>query len=138
MTHDLAPSSHPAGKGPAEAESPGPAIAIAHLHDPDPADVGELIDILGLGDKQRAAYRSLSGGEKRRLSIALALIGRPQLAILDEMTTGLDPEARRDTWACRRPTACAWRYTPTDSRHACSTSASGAPICCTGCSERSH
>ena len=64
----------------------------------DPADVGELIDVLGLGGKRHDYYRSLSGGQRQRLSIALALIGRPKIAVLDEMTTGLDPQARRDTW----------------------------------------
>ena len=56
------------------------------------------MDSLGLAEKRNAYYRSLSGGLKQRLSIALALIGNPKVAVLDEMTTGLDPQARRDTW----------------------------------------
>ena len=64
----------------------------------DPADVGELVDALGLAGKRKDYYRSLSGGQRQRLSIALALIGRPKVAVLDEMTSGLDPQARRDTW----------------------------------------
>jgi len=64
----------------------------------DPADVGELIDVLGLAAKREDYYRSLSGGQRQRLSVALALIGRPKIAVLDEMTTGLDPQARRDAW----------------------------------------
>jgi len=64
----------------------------------DPADVTELAEALGLADKRQAFYRSLSGGQKQRLSIALALVGQPRIAILDEMTTGLDPQARRETW----------------------------------------
>ena len=53
---------------------------------------------LGLEDKRDTAYRNLSGGQKQRLSIALALIGQPRIAILDELSTGLDPQARRETW----------------------------------------
>jgi ABC-2 type transport system ATP-binding protein len=64
-----------------------------------PADVTELVDALGLADKRRDFYKSLSGGQKQRLSIVLALIGQPKIAVLDEMTTGLDPQARRDTWS---------------------------------------
>ncbi len=64
----------------------------------EPADVDELIDVLGLGPKRGDYYKSLSGGQRQRLSVALALIGRPKVAVLDEMTTGLDPQARRDTW----------------------------------------
>ena len=63
-----------------------------------PADVSDLVETLGLADKRRAYYRSLSGGQRQRLSVALALIGGPKIAVLDEMTTGLDPQARRDTW----------------------------------------
>jgi ABC-2 type transport system ATP-binding protein len=63
-----------------------------------PADVAELVRVLGLAGKLKNYYMSLSGGQKQRLSIALALIGRPKIAALDEMTTGLDPGARRDTW----------------------------------------
>jgi ABC-2 type transport system ATP-binding protein len=65
---------------------------------PEPADVAELTEALGLDGKLKDYYKALSGGQKQRLSIALALIGRPKIAVLDEMTTGLDPRARRDTW----------------------------------------
>jgi ABC-2 type transport system ATP-binding protein len=64
----------------------------------EPADVSELIEVLGLAGKRGDYYKSLSGGQKQRLSVALALIGRPKIAVLDEMTTGLDPGARRDAW----------------------------------------
>src|SRR5271154_3448427 len=65
----------------------------------EPADVSELIEVLGLAGKRKDYYRSLSGGQRQRLSVALALVGQPKIAVLDEMTTGLDPQARRDTWA---------------------------------------
>ncbi|UJW31511.1 ABC transporter ATP-binding protein [Saccharothrix sp. AJ9571] len=64
----------------------------------DPADPERLLADLGLTDKRDAAYKKLSGGQKQRLSIALALIGSPEVAVLDELTTGLDPQSRRDTW----------------------------------------
>ncbi len=63
-----------------------------------PADWNELVDDLGLGDHRDKAFGKLSGGQKQRLSIALALVGNPRIAVLDELTTGLDPQARRDTW----------------------------------------
>ncbi|HVV21227.1 MAG TPA: ABC transporter ATP-binding protein [Pseudonocardiaceae bacterium] len=65
---------------------------------PDPRDWRELLDVLGLTGQQRTQYRKLSGGQQQRLSIALALVGNPKIAVLDELTTGLDPQARRDTW----------------------------------------
>jgi len=64
----------------------------------DPADWHDLLDRLGLQDKVDSKYAKLSGGQKQRLAIALALVGSPELAILDELTTGLDPQARRSTW----------------------------------------
>jgi ABC-2 type transport system ATP-binding protein len=64
----------------------------------NPADWRALIDMLGLTAKTSTRFGKLSGGQKQRLSIALALVGTPQVAVLDELTTGLDPAARRDTW----------------------------------------
>ena len=64
----------------------------------EPADVTELTTALGLAGKIGDYYKSLSGGQRQRLSVALALIGQPRIAVLDEMTTGLDPQARRDAW----------------------------------------
>ena len=63
-----------------------------------PADVDELLNVLDLTDKRDDQFRSLSGGQKQRVSIALALVGNPKVAVLDELTTGLDPQARRTTW----------------------------------------
>lgn len=64
----------------------------------EPADITELAEVLGLASKHNDYYKSLSGGQRQCLSVALALIGRPKVAVLDEMTTGLDPRARRDAW----------------------------------------
>ncbi len=64
-----------------------------------PADWPALMETLGLSGKHGTRFGKLSGGQKQRLSIALALVGSPQVAVLDELTTGLDPQARRDTWA---------------------------------------
>jgi ABC-2 type transport system ATP-binding protein len=65
----------------------------------NPADATTLLERLGLSGKRDAMFRELSGGQRQRLSIALALIGTPRVAILDELTTGLDPNARREVWS---------------------------------------
>ncbi|MCZ2811699.1 ABC transporter ATP-binding protein [Modestobacter sp. VKM Ac-2979] len=70
---------------------------VAAFHD-DPADPGELLERLGLRQVADTRYAHLSGGQQQRLAIATALVGRPRVVLLDELTTGLDPEARRDTW----------------------------------------
>jgi ABC-2 type transport system ATP-binding protein len=63
-----------------------------------PRNVDEVIELVGLGEKPRAQVRTLSGGQKRRLDLALALVGDPELVFLDEPTTGFDPAARRNAW----------------------------------------
>ncbi|GAA4915919.1 ABC-2 type transport system ATP-binding protein [Nonomuraea thailandensis] len=63
-----------------------------------PRDWRELLEEWGLADKRNARFGKLSGGQKQRLFIALALVGNPKVAFLDELTTGLDPQARRTTW----------------------------------------
>ncbi|MEV0118792.1 ABC transporter ATP-binding protein [Streptomyces sp. NPDC050844] len=65
---------------------------------PHPADWHPLAERLCLTDKLDSRFGKLSGGQKQRLFIALALIGSPKVVVLDELTTGLDPRARRDTW----------------------------------------
>jgi ABC-2 type transport system ATP-binding protein len=74
------------------------ALELYSAFYPDPVDWRALARELGLTGKLGTRYAKLSGGQKQRLSIALALVGDPQIAILDELTTGLDPQARRDTW----------------------------------------
>jgi len=71
---------------------------FAAFHD-DPEDPDALLSSLGLDEVRDTRYRALSGGEKQRLALALALIGRPEVLFLDEPTAGLDPVARRTTWA---------------------------------------
>jgi ABC-2 type transport system ATP-binding protein len=63
-----------------------------------PRDVGEVLELVGLGPKGDARVKTLSGGQKRRLDLGLALVGDPDLVFLDEPTTGFDPAARRAAW----------------------------------------
>jgi ABC-2 type transport system ATP-binding protein len=65
---------------------------------PHPRDVAEVIELVGLSEKRDERARKLSGGQRRRLDLALALIGDPELIFLDEPTTGFDPAARRSAW----------------------------------------
>jgi ABC-2 type transport system ATP-binding protein len=74
---------------------------INHFHGyySNPRDVDEVIDSVGLKEKEDALIRNLSGGQRRRLDVALGIIGNPELIFLDEPTTGFDPEARRAFWS---------------------------------------
>jgi ABC-2 type transport system ATP-binding protein len=74
---------------------------------PKPDDPDAVIERVGLTDKRRALTHTLSGGQKRRLDVALGIIGRPELLFLDEPTTGFDPQARREFWDVIRDLAAA-------------------------------
>ena len=74
--------------------------AVRHFagYYPAPRDVDEVIEAVGLSERRKARNEKLSGGQRRRLDVALGIIGRPRVLFLDEPTTGFDPEARRDFW----------------------------------------
>ncbi|WP_052489126.1 ABC transporter ATP-binding protein [Streptomyces sp. 150FB] len=74
------------------------ALELYSAFYPKPVDWRPLAERLGLTDKLKDRFAKLSGGQKQRLFIGLALIGDPRVVVLDELTTGLDPRARRDTW----------------------------------------
>ncbi|PRY46451.1 ABC transporter ATP-binding protein [Umezawaea tangerina] len=78
--------------------------AVRHFagYYPDPRDPDEVIELVGLTGKAGARAGRLSGGQRRRLDVALGIIGRPELVFLDEPTTGFDPEARRQFWSLIR------------------------------------
>lgn len=73
--------------------------AIALFSGPDAADADELLERFGLGHRRGYAFGGMSGGERQRLFLVLALLNRPRLVILDELTQGLDPAARREVWS---------------------------------------
>jgi ABC-2 type transport system ATP-binding protein len=77
----------------------GEAVRLFASFYSNPLDPDQLLESLGIKQMANSSFKSLSGGQKQRLSIALALVGNPRLAILDELTTGLDPEARREIWS---------------------------------------
>jgi ABC-2 type transport system ATP-binding protein len=66
---------------------------------PNPRDINEVIEATGLKEQRKTPVRKLSGGQRRRVDVALGLIGDPDLIFLDEPTTGFDPSARRDAWS---------------------------------------
>ena len=74
---------------------------INHFHGyySNPRDVDEVVNSVGLKEKEHSLIRNLSGGQRRRLDVALGIIGNPELIFLDEPTTGFDPEARRAFWS---------------------------------------
>jgi ABC-2 type transport system ATP-binding protein len=76
----------------------GEAVRLFASFYPNPLDPDPLLESLGIKQIVNSSFKNLSGGQKQRVSIALALVGNPRLAILDELTTGLDPEARREIW----------------------------------------
>jgi ABC-2 type transport system ATP-binding protein len=69
---------------------------------PRSTDLARLIDRLALGEKRNARVKNLSGGQRQRLSVMVALVNEPQVVFLDEPTTGLDPQARRELWSLVR------------------------------------
>ncbi|MBV8195002.1 MAG: ABC transporter ATP-binding protein [Candidatus Dormibacteraeota bacterium] len=81
-----------------------PALSVTELIDlfrgyyPAPRSTSEVIELVGLTEKAHARVRTLSGGQQRRLDVALGLVGDPELIFLDEPTTGFDPSARRGAW----------------------------------------
>jgi len=76
----------------------GEVVDVVAGHFPDPVPTSEVLERFGLADLRRRQTGGLSGGQKRRLAVALAFVGRPRLVLLDEPTTGLDVDARHDLW----------------------------------------
>ena len=74
------------------------AVELYSAAYPHPRPADEVLDLVGLGEKADARVATLSGGQRRRLDLALGIAGDPELIFLDEPTTGFDPAARRQSW----------------------------------------
>ncbi|MPZ86476.1 MAG: ATP-binding cassette domain-containing protein [Nitriliruptorales bacterium] len=81
-----------------QAATPWEMLRLYTRFYPDPRDPADLLERVGLTDVAGRYYRSLSGGQKQRLNLALALVGRPEVVLLDEPTAGMDPQARQSAW----------------------------------------
>jgi ABC-2 type transport system ATP-binding protein len=93
------------GTGEFEELKVGEVVRLFAGYYPGSADPDDVIDRVGLAGKRDALTHTLSGGQKRRLDVALGIVGRPELLFLDEPTTGFDPEARREFWGLIRDLA---------------------------------
>jgi ABC-2 type transport system ATP-binding protein len=97
----------PQSTGQFDALTVGEVVRLFAGYYPAADDPAAVIERVGLTDKARAQAHALSGGQRRRLDVALGIIGRPELLFLDEPTTGFDPQARRDFWGLVRDLAAA-------------------------------
>ena len=86
----------------------GEAVELYGAAYPHPRPVDEVLELVGLAEQRRRPRRTLSGGQRRRLDLALGIAGDPELIFLDEPTTGFDPAARAALVGADRPTCATW------------------------------